>query len=159
MVAYEKWSIWERLSKLYTCKIRILNKLACKASGSVSGSGSASGSIFFKECCFRVVRVRVDMLKYAKTTNILNYFECCFIYAKCARLITSVWFGWKISKRTCKPLSDFKSKIYLLLKTFFCSYWLDATKQNRCRKSKVSPVFVNPLHVLSQDLIWVGLRF
>ena len=32
----------------------------------------------------------INMLKYAKTTNILNYFECYFIYAKVCKIIKLV---------------------------------------------------------------------
>ena len=47
-------------------------------------------------------------------------FEKTKICTKCrTRLITSVRFGSKFWKRTCLPLSDFNSKIYLLLKSVF----------------------------------------
>ena len=61
------------------------------------------------------------MLKYAKTATVLNYFECYFIYPKvCKVYCICLLLVERFLKRTCRPLSDFNAKIYLLLKPVFC---------------------------------------
>ena len=60
------------------------------------------------------------MLRYAKTATILNYFECYFIYRKSGQgLLYLFVLVERFRKRTCRTLSDFNSKIYLLLKSVF----------------------------------------